>query len=59
MQEIPKNIMQWTEIDRKTGMRLLKSDAPDNVRIEAIKWEKNFFQKTARRRITNIEINRP
>ena len=43
MQEIPKNIMEWTEIDRKTGMRLLKSDAPDNIQKEAIKWEQDFF----------------
>lgn len=59
MQEMPKRIMQWTEIDRKTGTRLLKSDAPEDVRKEAVKWEEEFYKKTARRRITNIEIPPP
>lgn len=56
MQETPRDILEWTEIDRTTGNRILKEDAPEEVRQKAIEFEKEFFRKTARRRITNIEI---
>lgn len=56
MQETPKDILEWTEIDRSTGKRILKNDAPEEIRRKAIAFEKEFFKKTARRRIINIEI---
>lgn len=56
MQETPRDILQWTVIERPTGKRLLRADAPDEIREKAVKFEREFFQKTARRRIVNVDI---
>ncbi|MBE6862450.1 MAG: hypothetical protein E7497_06095 [Ruminococcus sp.] len=57
MQEMPIKIAKWTEIRFPEGKRFLKDDAPDDVRKEAIEWEKDFYKKTSRRRIINLNID--
>lgn len=56
MQETPRDVLQWTVIERPTGKRLLREDAPEDIRRKAVEFEREFFQKTARRRIVNINI---
>lgn len=56
MQEMPIEIAEWTELKFPEGKRVLKDDAPENIRRAAIEWERDFNCKTARRRIVNIEI---
>lgn len=56
MQETPKDILQWTVTERPTGKRLLRDDAPEEIRQKAVEFEREFFKKTARRRIVNVNI---
>lgn len=56
MQEMPIKIAKWTELRFPEGKRFLKDDAPKEIQQEAAEWEKDFYQKTARRRIVNIDI---
>lgn len=56
MQEMPIKIAGWTELRFPEGRRFLKDDAPDDVRREALEWEREFNNKTGRRRIVNIDI---
>ena len=56
MQEMPDRIAEWTELKFPEGKRYLKKDAPKAVRQEAVEWEKEFYNKTGRRRIVNIDI---
>ena len=57
MQETPNEILEWTEMDWTTGKRNLKADAPEEIKVEALAYEKEFFRKTGRRRIDNIDID--
>lgn len=57
MQEMPDEIFEWTELIFPGGKRVLKENAPDEIRRKAIEFEKDFFKKTARRRITNLDID--
>lgn len=56
MQKMSGTIKKWTSIDTQTGNRVLNDDAPNDVKNEAIAFEKEFFIKTARQRIVNIDI---
>lgn len=56
MQEIPSEIMEWTYFDVKTGHRKLKDNTPESIKERATEHERDFYQKTSRRRIINIEI---
>lgn len=56
MQEMPKDIFEWTEIDWSTGKRKLKANAPDDIKNKALQFENEFYNKTGRRRIDNIDI---
>lgn len=57
MQETPDEIFEWTELIFPEGKRILKENAPEEIRKKAVKFEKNFYEKTARRRIINIDID--
>ncbi|MBQ6251197.1 hypothetical protein, partial [Ruminococcus sp.] len=56
MQEMPDRNAEWTELKFPEGKSYLKKDAPKAVRQEAVEWEKEFYNKTGRRRIVNIDI---
>ena len=56
MQEMPLKIAEWTELKFPEGRRYLKDNAPEEIKREAVAWEKNFHSKTGRRRIVNIDI---
>ncbi|MCM1314987.1 MAG: hypothetical protein NC040_09545 [Muribaculaceae bacterium] len=56
MREIPDYLWEWTEIDFNTGNRLMKNDTPEDIRRKIIEDEKDFFRKTGRRCIDNIDI---
>ncbi|MCR4643906.1 MAG: hypothetical protein K5695_00650 [Oscillospiraceae bacterium] len=56
MQETPKEILEWTEMERYTGKRILKPDAPEEIQKKAIEFESQFYKLTGRRRIVNINI---
>ncbi|MBR1592962.1 MAG: hypothetical protein IJ666_08120 [Ruminococcus sp.] len=57
MREIPDYFWEWTEIDFKTGKRLVKSNVPHDVLQKLIEDEKKEFELTARRCIINVNIN--
>ena len=56
MREVPEYFWKWTEIDPSTGYRLVKKNVPEDVLIQLIKDEKDEYNKTGRRCITNISI---
>lgn len=57
MQDLPKKIKDWSEIDWSTGNRNLKNNAPDDVVKLAVEYEKEFYKKTSRRMIDNVNID--
>lgn len=57
MRDIPDYFWEWTELDLKTGGRLMKPDTPEDIRQKLIEEEKRFFKSTARRCIDNIDID--
>lgn len=57
MQEIPDILLEWSEIDWSTGERVLKNNAPKAVKEQAHNFEVEFYNKTARRMFTNINID--
>ena len=56
MQVTPDDILKYTEINIM-GKRIFKEDAPEDIKEKAIAWEKEFFSKTSRRRIENLDID--
>lgn len=57
MQETPKRIDKYLEFDLKHGGMILKEEAPLEIKKEAIAWEREFYSKTGRRRIVNLDID--
>lgn len=53
---MPANIEKWTEIRKGTGRRFLKDNAPEDIRKQAVEWERKFFESTARRRLVNVDL---
>ena len=56
MREVPDYFWEWTEIDAKTGKRLVKSNTPKEILEHLAKDEKDEYEKTGRRVIINIDI---
>lgn len=56
MMSMPANIEKWTEIRKGTGRRFLKDNAPEDIRKQAVEWERKFFESTARRRLVNVDL---
>ncbi len=56
MQETPKEILKYTETNNM-GKRILREDAPPDIKEKAIEWERDFYSKTSRRRIVNLDID--
>ncbi|MCM1507082.1 MAG: hypothetical protein NC177_08115 [Ruminococcus flavefaciens] len=54
MRELSDDFWEWTDI--KNGKRIIKDDAPEDVRRKLTEEEKEFFRKTARRCIINVDI---
>ena len=57
MQELPNILLEWSAIDWTTGQRKLKREAPEDVKKLAIEHEKDFYNKTGRRCIANVNID--
>lgn len=57
MQPIPKEIMQYTELNDELMGRVMKKDAPQEIIQKAIEWERDFYSKTSRRAILDLDIN--
>ncbi len=56
MQEIPKRLLEWSELIPPIGERVLKESAPEEIKKEAVDFERAFYKKTSRRMFTNIDI---
>lgn len=57
MQEIPREILNYTVISREKMGRVMKNDAPKEIIQKAIEWEKDFYSKTGRRAILDLNID--
>lgn len=57
MQDIPKILLDWSELVPPIGERVLKDDAPEDIKAAALSFEKEFYKKTSRRMFTNINID--
>lgn len=57
MREVPDYFWEWTEIDFKTGKRLVKPNVPPDILQKLIEDEREEFKLTARRCIVNINID--
>ncbi len=57
MQDTPKKIEKYIEFNLERGGMVLKEDAPSEIIEEARKWEREFYSKTSRRRIVNLDID--
>lgn len=57
MQNTPKKIEKYLSFSLKQGGMVLKDDAPSDIVKEAVDWERDFYSKTSRRRIVNLDID--
>ena len=57
MQEIPSEIFKYTEVSREKMGRVMKKDAPQEIIQKAIEWERDFYSKTSRRAILDLDID--
>lgn len=56
MQEIPDILLKWSEINWETGKRVIKDNAPNDVKMQAVEYERKYYSSTARRTFENIEL---
>ena len=57
MQAIPKEILKYTEISTEKMGRVMKKDAPKDIIQKAVEWERDFYSKTSRRAIVDLDID--
>ena len=57
MQELPDEILKYTELSEDCLGRVLVDNTPDVIRQKATEWEKRFYSLTSRRCILNLEID--
>lgn len=56
MQKTPNEILNYTEFNNK-GKRVMKKNTPVDIIKKAISWERDFYSKTGRRRIVDLDID--
>ena len=57
MQAIPNDILCYTEISKEKMGRVMKKNAPREIIQKAIEWERDFYSKTSRRAILDLDID--
>ena len=47
MQDIPKTLLDWSESVPPTGDHVLKDDVPDDIKVTALNFEREFYKNTS------------